>query len=370
LKKPDFHRDNHYVPRLYLKYWESSPKQVWTYPIIVDHEKVPFWRERPTSGIAYHAHLYTRLVAGEESDEIERWLDQEYETPAEEAIKKATSDAQLTSADWTNLIRFLAAQDVRTPSRLLENLQRWQETLPSLMEDVLQETVQKLKIAKSEGRKLSATPTPFAEYFPLRVTTHFEDGQEIGELKAETISGRGAWLFSIRHLLTKTAKVLHQHRWTILSPPKDMTWFTSDDPVIRLNYNSTDNYDLRGGWASPGTEIMLPLGPRHLLYTQVGQRPPQKGSEFSRAQAELIRRFIAEHAHRTIFSAKQDMDVPRLRPRTVNPEYVKDERLQWEKWHEDQTAAEQSLLGWCENKELHNQGDHLIKDPSGDLPAR
>lgn len=88
LSDRDFHRDNHFVPRLYLKLWETSPKQVWTYPILVSHEKMPLWKERSTRGIAYHAHLYTRLVAGQESDEIERWLDQEYEAPAEEVIKK------------------------------------------------------------------------------------------------------------------------------------------------------------------------------------------------------------------------------------------------------------------------------------------
>lgn len=346
----DFHRDNHFVPRLYLKFWESSPKQVWTYQILVSNENVPHWKERFTRGVAYHAHLYTRIVAGEESDEIERWLDQEFETPAEEAIKKATSGARLTPDDWTNLVRFLAAQDVRTPSRLLENLQRWEETLPNLMESVLQKAVQKLKIAKETNQKIQATQSPMAEYFPLRVTTHIEEGQEEGHLRAETIAGRGTWLFSIRHLLINTAKVLHQHRWTILSPPEGMTWFTSDDPVIRLNFNSIDNYDFRGGWGSPGTEIFMPLGPRHLLYTQVGQRPPSRGSKFAPEQAALIRRFIAEHAHRTIFASEQDMDVLELRPRSVNPEQVKDERMQWEKWHAEQTAAERALLGCSDGK--------------------
>jgi hypothetical protein len=356
LNNRDFHRDNHFVPRVYLKFWESSPKHVWRYPILVSHEKVPHWKEQSTRGLAYHAHLYTRLVAGEESDEIDRWLDQEYETPAEEAIKKATSNSRLTLDDWTKLVRFLAAQDVRTPSRLLENLQRWHETLPNLMEGVLQEAVQKLKIAKETNQKLEVNQTPFAEYFPLRVTTHIVEGQKEGHLRAETIAGRSTWLFSIRHLLTKTAKVLHQHRWTIISPAEGMTWFTSDDPVIRLNFNSVDNYDFRGGWGSPGTEILMPLGPHHLLYTQIGKRPPS-GSKFSHEQTALIRRFIAEHAHRTIFAAEPEMDILKLRPRIVNLAQVKDERMQWEKWHEEQTAAERALMGWSDGKRQPNEAD-------------
>ena len=344
----NFHRDNHYVPCVYLKSWALSPKQVWTYPTLVAHEKVPLWRKRSVRGVAYYAHLYTRIVAGQESDEIEKWLDQEYEAPAEEAIQKATSDARLTPCDWRNLVRFLAAQDVRTPARLVENLQRWHTTMPELLENTLQETLQKLELARTGLTELPQAQTPFTEYFPVRVSTEIEPDQEFGKLKAEIIASRGAWLFSIRHLLSKTANVLHQHKWTILSPPKDMSWFTSDDPVIRLNYSSLDQYDFRGGWGSTGTEIFLPLGPRHLLYTQVGKRTPRRGTQFSREQAELIRRLIAEHSHRMIIAEEPDTDVPKLRPRTVSAACVQDEHMQWTMWHKDQTAAERALMGWPE----------------------
>ena len=66
-------------------------------------------------------------------------------------------------------------------------------------------------------------------------------------LKGEIIAGRGLWLFSIRHSLRQTAKVLHQHKWTILRPPEGLSWFPGDDPVIRLNYYKRGKYDFRGG---------------------------------------------------------------------------------------------------------------------------
>ena len=66
-------------------------------------------------------------------------------------------------------------------------------------------------------------------------------------LKGEIIAGRGLWLFSIRHSLRQTAKVLRQHKWTILRPPEGLSWFISDDPVIRLNYYERGKYDFRGG---------------------------------------------------------------------------------------------------------------------------
>jgi len=178
------------------------------------------------------------------------------------------------------------------------------------------------------------------------LTTEIAPGQAIGKLKGETISGRGLWLFGIRHLLTQTASVLIKHQWTILKPPADINWFTSDDPVIRLNYYNHDKYDFSGGWGKPGTEILLPLSPRHLLYTQVGKRPPRRGDILSRERTEMMRRFIAEHAHRMIFAKETDNDVPKLRPRIVNSQQFKDEEEQWRNWHEQQTAAEKELMGW------------------------
>lgn len=61
--------------------------------------------------------------------------------------------------------------------------------------------------------------------------------------------------------------------------------------------------------------------------------------------AGLIRRFIAEHAHRMIFAPSPDSAVPELRPRTVNDDIYQDEKKQWDEWHEDQTNAERDLVG-------------------------
>jgi hypothetical protein len=130
-----------------------------------------------------------------------------------------------------------------------------------------------------------------------------------------------------------------------MAPPEGVEWFTSDDPVVRLNYYNHSKYDFGGGWGSKGTKIFMPISPKHLLYTQVGSRPPQRGAQFSSEQAEIIRRCIAEHAHRFIFASKPDANMESLRPRTISAELLKDEEAQWSKWHEEQTEAEKKLLG-------------------------
>lgn len=304
------------------------------------------WKQRSVKGAGRLSHLYTRIAAGKETDDIERWLDREFEAPAATPLQKATSGCRLTDVDWRHLVRYLAAQMVRTPAYLLENLPRWNADAQSLLNSTLQESVQKLEAAKNTGKAIELPEAPNSEYLPLRVIAKVQPGKKIGQLGAEMVVGRGLWLFNMRHLLSGAgaARRLHEHRWSILAPCEGLTWFTSDDPVIRLNYYELGRYDFKGGIAKSGTEILLPLSPHHLLYTRVGYRPPPRGTTLSRVQTEMIRRFIAEHAFRMIFAASPEEDLARLRPRTVDDEAFRYERQKWQDWHAEQTAAERELI--------------------------
>jgi hypothetical protein len=341
-----FHQDNHYVSCMYLKRFAAPSGHVLTYPILVAHQRVPVWRLRSIKGIAYRAHLYTRIVAGGQTDEMETWFNEEFETPAEEALSKATEDMRLTPSDWHRIIRFVAAQDVRTPARLLEDMERWNKVGPSILEETLKESVRKLELARAREEKIELLNATDNEYLPARVTSTIEPGEKFGKIKAEVIVGRDLWLFGIRRLLTQTLKILLEQKWSILSPPDGLGWFTSDDPVVRLNYYDVNKYDFKGGWGKPGTEIFLPLSPRCLLYTKVGHPRPARGTVVKRTEAEMFRRFIAEHAHRYVFSKSADDDVPKLRPRTVDAAALRDESEQWSRWHEEETRAKRELMGW------------------------
>lgn len=345
LGEAQFHRDNHYVPCAYLRGFASPSERLFAYRILVPHAEVPLWKEKSIRGVGRLSHLYTRIAAGRETDEIERWLDREFEAPAAEALRRATSDGRLTPDDWRHLVRFLAAQIVRTPAYFVDKLPGWHTDLPNLLNSTLQELVQKLDAAKRSGEPITVPDAPHSDYLNVRVTTEARPGQETAELKGTMVAGRNLWLFTMRHLLSGTgaAKLLHEHSWSILAPYKDLTWFTSDDPVIRLNYHAEDRYDFKGGCGSPGTEILLPLSPHHLLYTRIGHRAPRRGTVFPRAQTEMIRRFIAEHAFRMIFAASEEADVAKLRPRTVNDQLFRNEREKWQSWPAEQTAAELGL---------------------------
>jgi hypothetical protein len=59
----------------------------------------------------------------------------------------------------------------------------------------------------------------------------------------------------------------------------------------------------------------------------------------------MMRRFAAEHAHRMIFAAQPDQEIPELRPRRVDAGAVQSEKDQWRRWHDEQSAAERELMG-------------------------
>ena len=340
-----FCRDNHYTPCVYLRGFAGPGKRIFAYRTLVPRTEVPLWKPSSTRGVGYLSHLYTRIAAGQETDEIETWLKRDFEDPAAEPLRKAISGERLTTKDWTCLISFLAAQIVRTPAFFVKNVPRWQADAQPLLNSVVRESVQRLEAAKKSGHPLQPPQGVYSEYLPVRVAAQIEPGKEGATLKAAVVVGRGYWLFAMRRLLAgSAAKALHENQWSILAPYEGLSWFTSDAPVILLNYHADGKYDFNGGWGSHGSEILLPLGPGHLLYTHIGYRPPQRGMVLPRNQTESIRRFIAEHAYRMIFAASPENSVSGWRPRTVNDELFHQEQGQWRTWHVDQTGAEKGLM--------------------------
>jgi hypothetical protein len=339
-------RDNHYVPRLYLKHFASADGKVFRYRTLVPRAHISEWKPVNISGVGYQEHLYTRAMAHGDSDEIELWLNKEFETPAAESISKAVNNERLDKDDYRLLVRFLAAQTVRTPAHLIENLPKWRQFAQHKSDTFSKEIKEKFTKAKANGEVIESEGVPNARYFPLRITkVPADDGKSV-LIKTETAVGRGMWMFEIRHVLTNTLNRLLEHRWTIVSAEDDLPWFTTDDPVVRLNFKNEHNYDFKGGWGSPNTNIFLPLSPRHLLLTQVGKKGPyQRGDLLPRPMAIMLRKMIAEHAFRYIFAPIPDPTIAAYRPRTVNAQAVEHERNEWRNWHKEQSAIERELLG-------------------------
>jgi hypothetical protein len=132
------------------------------------------------------------------------------------------------------------------------------------------------------------------------------------------------------------------HRWSVAAPFGDLQWPLPDHPVLRLNWNSESDYNFSGGWNSPGTEIMMPLSPRHLLYVKVGAKMRNRFT-FGQKATEPLQRLLAERAHRFIFATRKEKWVATVRPRTVDAEAMAAEDQEWREWHQDQVASEIAL---------------------------
>lgn len=333
----EFARWSHSVPEAYFRGWSDDGVHVLARRLLVPVESYPDWQRARVRSLAVYEHLYTSVYNGIASDELERWFNDEFESPAAEAIAKARSDARLSANDFHRLIYYLASLDVRTPASYIEHQRRWQREMPQLMDDVMQRTKHYLERVAKEGTPLPQPFNPEKNPLPLTVTVD-RDAPDGPRIKAEVVIGRELWIAGIRHLLQGVVSVLKNHQWHIVRPYYGYAWPTSDHPVLRLNFNSADQYDFGGGWGNEGSEILLPLSPDHLLYTQIGHT--HSGLfRLSESQTKLVLRFLAERAHRWIIAHPDSPRPPNDRPRMVDKEAFREEERAWAEWHGLQSRA-------------------------------
>ncbi len=340
----DFRSGNHYVPEHYLKRWAVGSPKVWMYRLLVPHNNVRTWKLQSIETIAKREHLYTRLKNGRDSDEMERWFSTDFESPANAVIDKILVGRSVSQAEWRRLARFVALQDVRTPMRMTEMVNRAAEYLPSMLEEVLEGAVKDLAMMRENRLVLPAREDSESVHLPISIRTEFRSDADAGRLVLETVAGRAYWLYAIEVLLNKAANCLEEHRWTVVRPPDGMKWLTSDNPVVKLNWYGNGSFDLGGGWGREGSEIFLPLSPKYLLYTQVGRKPAfRRGEQLPNDLAVKIQCLIIKNAHRYVFSEEIDPDVCILRPRVVDCEMIRSEERGWADFHLSQTEAELAL---------------------------
>lgn len=338
MKKKQITKDNHYLSQSYLKQWESSKGKVFCYRTLVSNENVPLWDELHIEGTAFFTHLYSRVDKGVISDEIEDWFGSEYETPTSKILATVLKNGILRPEDWENLVKYLALHDLRTPARLFEYL----EKSPKYLMDVIQKLIGDFLKDLDNLKKSGIESMPFKENshkFPFKVTPIITEGEETATLRIETDIGRASWLSKIQHQMQNTSSILQKHSWTILHAAFGQDWFTSDKPVMRLNYHK-GTYDFDGGWNSKGTEIFFPLSPEHMLYTKIGGKRLQRGTRLSQTQTSLINRLIVQHSFRNVYSNKKINEIEKLKARSVNPDQYNYEKEFWQRWHEEQQRSE------------------------------
>ncbi len=331
-------KDHHFIPQSYLRRWASEEGKIWTYRILVPDDRIPEWKAQSTRGIAYHQDLYTRRDGGIDTAALEDWLNEEIEAPSVGPLEKIVAQEELSADEWSRVARFLGAQDLRTPTSYLEMKARWEQELPDLMDSVLKSVVQDLEAGKHREPSPKSYDNPTG-IFNVQIEEPESREDDVGHIRAEVTIGRALWLENVKWLLNGTARVLETHHWSVVEPFGDMEWFTSDHPVVRLNYYGPDNYDLRGGWGNPGGELLMPVSPRCLLYTQIGTQHARR-FQFTREQTFFVQKVLAERAFRMVFARKKTRKVRWFRPRVVDRQRFLHEQYQRRNWNQEQGVAE------------------------------
>ena len=239
------------------------------------------------------------------------------------------------------MARFVAAQDLRTPLNFIESMKRWKQDIPEILDNCVRDSIEELRRARAEGIALASSPEPttFGKVLRVHIEPPRDHDSDQAMVQVDVQAGRALWIASMRNLLTGAAEVLSQHRWSVAEPHGDEEWPLTDHPVLRLNYYRPGHYDFRGGWGNEGSEIMMPISPRHLLYVRVGGKAPNR-FVLPQAETQLVQRLIAERAYRWVFARQPLPWVPEVKPRIVDQAAFTAEGDAWRHWHGKQLRDE------------------------------
>jgi hypothetical protein len=333
---------NHYVPQMHLKRFASGPGIINEYSLLVSHERVRRWKQCAIKSAGAHEHLYTRTHEDELSDEIERWFTKEFETPAVDAYELAVTGGHLERQHWINLVRFWAAQQARTPAAYISDMKNWRAT-EQMVHAELQQAIQEAQDHYAvTGRLPDVAKVDLTDCYPLRVERMPSADPQKSAIRVKVAAGRAFWLASVRNRLKDGGplSLLESYEWTILTMPKGLQLFTSDNPAVIYRGEGDGLGSLGPPIGLPGTLLLMPLTPTSLLYTQVAGYVPKRGTELSETEALFIRKILAWNSYRSIFSDREDSGVVDFRPRLVDAAQFEKEKSGWQSWHANHTAAD------------------------------
>lgn len=328
----DITHKNHYVPQFYLKNWSQDRKKIWVYSLLVPHAKVPYWQPKSIEYIAVWNDFYTRHNGEKEVDDFEKWFNKEFETPVEPVIQKLIDNKPITRQEEILLTHYVMAQDLRVPARVNFMLDIATKTVKSIMNSFSLDNVKKEDI-------LNAKLHAIDDLLPINV--HVD--REKQEIEMSTFVGKSVYLSSLKFLLTSTIKKVENYRWHVVRAVDGVSFPTSDNPVILLNYYSKNNYDFNGGWGVKHVNIIMPLSPECLLFTEVGATT-ESSKFYTREWSDFFRKIIIEHAYRYVFAYEKQKGMLSVNPRRVSKEQFLEEKNSMNSWHEYNMKAEQELL--------------------------
>lgn len=326
--------NNHYVPQFYLRNFSKDKNKIWVYSLLVPHTKVPYWEEKSIKHVAVWKDFYTRIDGTDEIDDFEKWFNTDFETPAEPIISKLINGEIISKQESVILTKYVLSQHIRVPAQLGKTLntatRSFQKVLNSNpFEKLDKEAIQNYTPKDDENAKL----------LPIKVNVDME--ARAAEVKA--VVGRGVYLYALKSLMTNTVKKVQNQNWQVLHAAPGLSFPTSDNPVICLNYRSINDYDFNGGWGRKNGNIIMPISPQLILFTQIGSTRKFVEADYSPYWSKFFRKLIIEHAYRYVYAEERQRHMLAINPRSVNLELFLEEKKAIEGWNEEQIRAEREL---------------------------
>ena len=338
-------RNNHYLAQMYLAAWINEKNKVKVYNLLVPNENFPIWKDESLRSVGSFDSIFVRFDGSKEIDDIEDWFNEKYETPSKEALSHAISGDRVTIEEWHYLIDFLACHIVRSPVFLIKTLDFGKE-----FQDIFDKEVKKIsemsndELKKSIKEHKEKNKEENNDYlFPFKMTKLDEIENDKVVYNCEVMVGKQFYLWNIKNLLENTAAVLHKHKWGIITVDERVSLPSSDDPVICLNYNNDNDYNFGGGWGRENSNILFPISPSKILYTQVGCRvEPRWQADYKTSL--FLKKIIIEHSHRIVISSFEDDDVERIKPRYVDLNEFKREKEMWKDFQKNYLENEKEYI--------------------------
>ncbi len=339
----ELHRNNHYVPQMYLRNWAKNNK-IWVYHLLVSNENFPLWNLQSLENTASMQNLYMRIEAGDELDDIEQDFNIRFETPAKEPLLKACTDGKLSSDDWEKITDYVAAQMIRTPA-----FQQWERNLlleiaPAELDKIVE------NLQNSSWKTICNSHKPY-EYdglalpFSIQKTGNRLDENHV-EVEISTIVGKSYWLMLMKSDLKENSELriaIRHLKWSIASAPEGCYWPTSDNPVVISKINENGLHIVPNGINCEDTIIFSPISPTRLLIASK-KRLVQWRFTADKTLFKIVQRLIVDNAFMYVYHWHNDMDIPNLRERTVDLENYKRIYQEYKDWFNQYKESEAPLL--------------------------
>lgn len=338
-----FSKNNHYVPRMYLKHWATDNK-IYVYNLLVSNENVPMWQLQSISRTASMNKMYVRMESDSEIDDFETYFSQSFEDPAASPFEKLCKGEKLNSHEWVIIKDYITAQYVRTTSFYIKT----QDVNRGILEKEIDNALHKLStgdIDPDNNHKADANIGVDMSLLPLSISIiKGEDRNSQSFVSVESVAGKSTWLMAIKRYLSDDScirKWMRQLHWAVVDCPEDTYWPTTDTPLVIINPRIPQESFI--GVAEADNIFIFPISPTKVLIAKNGKRLDY-GLGVSYKQAIVIKQAIVNNALLYIYSENEDPEIVNMRERLVSESEYKRVHDSLDRWHERYLEKEVPLL--------------------------